>query len=98
MHQRTAFTLYLLAVITYSQNVKPILDLHCVECHTAGSILDLTSFPFTSNTILDQTKIVDKMLAKLDSIPPQMPPGHRPKLSVSEVSTIQQWRDQGLAP
>src|SRR4051812_4963398 len=95
MNQRTAILMYLLAVVTF-QHVKPILERHCVECHAPGNNLDLSRFPFNCKTNDDQPYIVDGMLAKVGSAAPQMPPGNRPKLSASEVNTIQQWRDQGL--
>ena len=98
MNQRAAFILYLLALITYGQDVKPLLDKHCVECHSSGNKLNLSHFPFLSTTVPDQPTIVGRMLSKVGSNPPQMPPGNRPKLTQSEVRVLQQWRDAGLAP
>jgi mono/diheme cytochrome c family protein len=86
------------AVITYSQDVKPILDSNCIECHSPGASLDLSQFPFVSSTMPDQTTIVNAMLAKVNANPPQMPPGNRPPLSSDDINTIQQWLNEGLAP
>ena len=98
MNERTALVLFLFAVINFTQNVKPILDAHCVECHSAGSTLDLSHFPFACATTSDQRTIVDKMLSLAGTDSPQMPPGNRPKLSVAEVGTLRHWREEGLAP
>ncbi len=98
MNQRAAFFMYLLAVITYSQDIKPLLGKHCVECHSKGNKLELSHFPFTSNTVPDQATIVDRVLAKVSATPAAMPPGNRPKLTANQVSVIRQWREQGLAP
>jgi uncharacterized membrane protein len=98
MNQRALFFLVWAGMATYGLDVKPILDSHCVECHSAGNFLVLSRFPFFSEATGDQGAIVDKILAKVGSNPPQMPPGNRPKLTGDEVSVIQQWREQGLAP
>ena len=78
--------------------MKPLLDAHCIECHSGGNDLDLSHFPFSFKETSDQATIVDTMLAKLGAAPPQMPPGNRPKLTTSEVETIHEWREGGLAP
>lgn len=88
----------LAAVITYSQDVKPILDSNCIECHTPGANLDLTQFPFTSTNLSGQTTIVNAMLAKVSANPVEMPPGNRTPLSSDDINTIQQWLNDGLAP
>lgn len=90
--------LFLLALITYYQNVAPILNLRCVECHASGSNLDLSRFPFGYDSAYDQPAIVQKILAKTDTAKPAMPPGNRPKLTQSQLGTIQQWLAGGLAP
>jgi len=96
MGQRLA--LLLLALITYSQNVAPLLSLRCVECHASGSNLDLSRFPFPYDSAYDQSAIVQKILTKVDTAKPQMPPGNRPKLTQSQIGTLQQWLAGGLAP
>ncbi len=99
MPQRVAHFLFLLALITYGQNVGPILDFRCVECHCAGNPrLDLSNFPFFSKFTENQAAIVTMILAKTGGAAPAMPPGNRPKLTPGQLSIIEQWRDQGLAP
>ncbi len=92
--------LLLLALVTYSQNVGPILGLRCVECHGPGAGLDLSRFPFAHEDDTDQVTLVQRIINKTNggaaaSMPP---PGNRPKLTPSQVGMIQQWLAGGLAP
>lgn len=85
--------------VTYSRDVKPVLDEHCIECHDGISHdPDLTSFPFSSATLSNEQAIADAILQKTGGSSPEMPPGNRPKLTSSEVATIQQWRNDGMLP
>ena len=98
MKLHAAHLFSLLLVITYRQDVAPILNLRCVECHSFGSILNLSSFPFYSEKTLDQRILVEWILAKSGGNEPQMPPGNRPTLTSNQHALIQQWLDEGLAP
>ncbi len=95
MSPRGAILVFLLAV-TYTVDVKPILDANCIECHSPGNDLDLSNFPFTSKTMTDQTAIVNDMLSKVGATPPVMPPGNRTKLTADQISVIQDWLNGGL--
>jgi uncharacterized membrane protein len=88
-------------VPTYEEDVKPLLEGHCVECHHAGGArIDLTRFPFTmaDGRVGDQEQIVRWILGKVDLNAPTMPPGVRTKLTVAEVRLIADWLEQGLNP
>ena len=55
------------ADLTYSRDIKPLLDLRCVECHHDGARRpDLSRFPF--RTVVDQEAIVRKILDKVGGI------------------------------
>lgn len=85
--------------VTYGQNVKPILDANCIECHNAtNQDLSLQSFPFSSKTTSNQSIIVQDILSMLDANPAKMPPGNRPKLPQDDITTIQDWLNGGLQP
>ena len=82
--------------LTYQANIKPILDSNCAECHhRGGREPNLDSFPFTMSGISDQVVIADKILQASGG---RMPPSPRTKLSDTERSTIEQWKNQGLEP
>jgi len=98
MHRGGAITVILLTLITYNENIAPLLRAHCVECHAYGSVLNLAVFPFISKFTEDQHVIVERILIRAGGANPTMPPGNRPKLTAGEVSLIQQWKDQGLEP
>ena len=98
---RAPHFLFLFALVTYSQNIAPLLDWRCAECHSEGASLVLNRFPFYSETTEDQVAIVNKMLGKVQGAPgekPKMPPGNRPKLTSGQTALLQQWLDGGLAP
>ncbi len=97
MNRRAALAFFALAVVTYTQDVSPILDSHCIECHGRHADLDLSQFPFVGGSN-NQPRIVDRMLARAGATPPSMPPGNRPKLTASEVAVVRAWRTGGLKP
>ena len=92
-----AFLALLSLAVTYTQQVKPILDAHCVECHSSRAELNLASFPFTGAPG-EQPAIVGRLLTKVGAKPPVMPPGNRPKLTTSQVGVIRSWLEGGLLP
>lgn len=98
MDRRAAFSFLFLAALTYRQDIAPILNTRCVECHSWGNSLNLSRFPFVSKMTEDQGAIVAMILGKSGGANPSMPPGNRPKLTAQQVSTIEQWRDEGLEP
>lgn len=84
--------------LTYTEDVKPVLDAACVECHHPnGRKPDLSQFPFVgANGSTDQDAIVQRVLARVDPARASMPPGVRTKLTSEQVRILSQWRDQGL--
>lgn len=94
---------YLLAIavgipafsVTYQQDIKPILDRRCVECHDSLTHdPDLTDFPFQTEKSISQDQLVDRILKRVTG--QSMPPGNRPKVSQTDISKIQQWKNEGL--
>jgi len=98
MKNRKASFILLLTAVTYLNQIKPLLDTHCLECHSAGNFLDLSWYPFHSQTMSEQNQIVDTIIRRVQPGGGQMPPGNRPKLSFEEIATIQKWREEGLNP
>lgn len=96
MHRSAALSFLVLAVVTYLQDVKPILDRHCVECHTYGADLDVSGFPFVGAGT--PAGMLDRMIARASATPASMPPGNRPKLTSAEVNVLKAWRDGGMKP
>jgi hypothetical protein len=85
--------------LTYQDDVKPILDDNCVECHHAGGRLsNFAEFPFTSRTTTDQATIVGNIIAKVTAASRRMPPGTRSPLSATQVQTLRDWLAGGLEP
>jgi mono/diheme cytochrome c family protein len=96
MKPRGAWALFLLALVTYTQDIFPILNTHCIECHSIGASLNLSRFPFLSKATEDQAAIVERILIRTAPGSATMPPGNRPKLTSDQADTIRQWRDEGL--
>jgi len=96
--------------ISFSQDIKPILEAHCLECHNEGgagavaSGLKMTSYA----SLMEGTKFgpVIKPGNSLSSTlvilvegransAINMPHGDRPPLSKAQIQTLRQWIDQG---
>lgn len=85
--------------VTYSEDVKPILDNACVECHhTGGRSPDLSALPFVSARGEDEEAIVTRILNFVSETEPRMPPGRRTKLTATQVNMIRTWQEQGRQP
>lgn len=85
--------------VTYTGQVKTILDGHCLECHHRGGRSPiLAAFPFTAGEDRTQEAIVDQIITEILPSSARMPPGARQKLSSAEIQTIKDWRAQGLRP
>ena len=94
--------------VSFSQQVKPILDKHCLPCHAEGgsgyessgfsvtdydSVAKGTTFgPVTAPGASLVSTLV--ILIEYKHAPVSMPPG-RDRLTEEEISTIKQWIDQG---
>ena len=98
------------SMVSYSKQVIPILQNHCLECHvpnTPGQIasgLDMSSY----ESLMKGTKF-GPVIKSGDSLSStlvilvegradpsiKMPHGDRPSLSTAEINTLRQWIDQG---
>lgn len=83
--------------VTYN-DVKPILDQHCVGCH-AGS-LDLRSFPFQSAHATQEALVADMIrrfrLQTWQRMPP--PRVQESPLPDDVIAVFEQWLLGGLKP
>ncbi len=85
--------------VTYTKDIAPIFNAHCVECHRSGEI-----GPFTLDSYTDVLGWEDTILEVIGNN--RMPPwnanpefGHfqnDPRLSESQVELIQQWIAGGM--
>jgi len=94
--------------VSFSQQVKPILDKHCLPCHAEGgsgyesSGFNVTDYegvakgttfgPVTEPGASLVSTLV--ILIEYKHAPVSMPPG-RDRLSPEEISIIKKWIDQG---
>lgn len=83
-------------LVTY-QDVKPIFDNSCVQCHgtppTNGATNSLTNFEQVSGAVLNRGLI--NLISQPEGANGLMPPGG-PRLPQSRIDLIQQWEDDGL--
>ncbi|MCP4702473.1 MAG: hypothetical protein GY862_37280 [Gammaproteobacteria bacterium] len=97
-------------LMSYAQDVKPVLEKHCIECHTSGgagtqkSGFDMSSY----ESVMKGTKFGPVIVAG-DSVSStlvilvegradsslKMPHGDRQPLSKEETDTLRKWIDQG---
>lgn len=84
--------------VGYYEDVKPILDGRCVNCHQAGGVA-----PFAMDNHADASVLADAIAANTEAR--QMPPwgavsGHQdykddPSLSAEQLQILQLWAEQG---
>jgi len=84
---------------TYYEHVKPLLELHCLTCHTEGQLAG--DIPLTDpETVLKGSSDI-AFNASIGYMPPWMPSGlslpiqHDRSLSDTEIATLVAWSDLG---
>jgi len=89
------------ATVTYYQDVAPILDARCRNCHRPGQVapFELTNYQQAVTHAAMMVEVTGRRL-----MPPWMPtPGAQPPLvgerwlSKAELKTLEQWFEQGCA-
>jgi len=96
--------------VSFSQDVKPILDQHCIECHQAGgSSLQASGFSMETYDGLMKGTNFGPMIVAGDAEGSNMlvlmegradpsismPHGYRDPVSTKDLQTIRLWIDQG---
>lgn len=79
--------------ITYTQDVKPIVDANCIVCHSAGGAASFQ--PWTNYTQVKNN--IDNILNRIQrpaGDPQKMPQGG--SLSPSQIEVFIQWKNNGL--
>jgi uncharacterized membrane protein len=73
------------ATITFSQNVKPIIDNNCIQCHgSGGRSPNLTTYDGVS---------ANAAIVKAETTSKRMPQGS--SLTIDEITAISCWVDAG---
>lgn len=75
--------------VTYTKDVKPIIDANCVSCHSPGAQA-LTNYNQVKNNI---DNIIDR-IGRPNGDPLKMPQGG--SLSPSQINIITKWKTDGL--
>ncbi|MDQ0592751.1 mono/diheme cytochrome c family protein [Chryseobacterium ginsenosidimutans] len=79
--------------VTYTKDVKPIIDANCISCHAPGgaaSFQPWTSYDQVKNNI---DKIIDR-IGRPTGDPQKMPQGG--SLSPSQINIFTKWKADGL--
>ena len=75
----------LCATVTFSLNVKPIIEANCIQCHgSSGQFPELTTYNSIS---------ANAALVKAETVSRRMPQGNT--LTNDEINTISCWVDNG---
>jgi len=96
--------------VSFSKDIKPILEAHCLECHAKGGVGQVKSglSMETHAELIKGTKF-GKVIIAGDSLSStlvlliegkadpsiNMPKGHKTPLSAEKISSIKSWIDQG---
>ncbi|KIC62545.1 c-type cytochrome [Chryseobacterium taiwanense] len=79
--------------VTYTKDVKPIVDANCIVCHSAGGAASFQ--PWTSYTqVKNHIDNIINRIQKPVGDPQKMPQGGA--LSPSQISIFIQWKADGL--
>jgi hypothetical protein len=85
-------------LVTYSQNIKPILDNLCVNCHgenNPSANLRLNTFENTRDAVLNQNVIERISLPQGNSL--MMPQGGN-RLPQNNINLFITWQNEGFNP
>lgn len=86
--------------VSYSQDIKPILQNYCYRCHaaniaTAGVILEgYANVKAKAETIVDGKSLLVGVTSHLPGFP-QMP-RNSPKLAACHIAKIRKWVEDGI--
>ena len=84
--------------LSYYQDIKPILDAHCVSCHNESGI---GTFPLTTFEEVDVVRSAVANAIETGSMPPWKPTDgcndylYDPRLDQSLIDTVTEWVDGG---
>ena len=88
-------------VASYLQDVKPIMDSNCINCHgtvpTNGASISLNSYIDVKNSV-QNVNTTDQLIYRISlsqGDPSQMPLGS-PKLPQNKIDLIIQWKNQNF--
>ncbi len=77
------------------QDVKTPLVGACLGCHGAGTVLDLSEFPFKGRFATPQ-ETVQEMVARMRGTTAPMPPAPASRLPEEQIALVEQWLKAGL--
>ena len=79
--------------VTYTANVKSIIDQNCIGCHASGgSLIPLETYSDVKEALLNKN-LLDR-IQRQNGMPGQMPKAGR--MSQDKINTILQWNTDGL--
>lgn len=83
--------------VTYTQNVKSIIDNNCIVCHgstpTNGAPMSLTTYTFVKQAVINRG-LLDR-ISRAEGTSGAMPFGG-PRLSQTNINVIIKWNTDGL--
>lgn len=85
--------------VTYSQNIKTIIDSNCLTCHgvtpSFGAPMSLTTYENVKDAVLNRG-LIDR-ISREEGSTGAMPLGG-PKLPINSINLIIQWQNQDFQP
>lgn len=82
------------SLVSFSENVQPILNQDCVSCHNVNSAengVELDSYEGVTLSVTPQL-LMDVINHANGEVPM---PNNKPKLNECKIATIQKWIDEG---
>lgn len=85
-------------IVTYTQKIKPIIDNHCINCHSANNPsanLRLDTYDNTRNAVLNKNLIERIQYTQGD---PLMMPQNGNRLPQNNINLFIEWQNEGFQP
>ena len=84
-------------MITYSENIKSIIDNNCISCHGStpsnGAPMSLTTYENVKEAVLNRDLL--ERISRAEGTSGAMPLGG-PRLPQTDINSIIQWNTEGL--
>ena len=78
--------------LRFEIDIKPILAMHCMECHDSGRTLDFGRLPLGPGGVVGTTDLI------LAAAQANMPPAPREAMPADALDKIRTWKMQGYLP
>jgi mono/diheme cytochrome c family protein len=82
-------------LVTTLQDLKPFFVNQCLGCHGAGSVLDMSEYPFKGRFATPEATY-DEILRRIKGEGAPMPPLPQAPVTDEQIAALEKWRKEGF--